>query len=609
MLLKANEVMSGSKVLLAHAPTGIGKTAAVVPVALKHSLNDEIFTLFVTPKHMQHYIVVETVKLIVRKFGIKVDLVDFIGKKWMCLFPGVERLSSRDFNEFCRDMKRREECEFYRRVWRGDRLSKEARQVMERLRMEIRHVEEICKLCKLQNLCPYEICCELGKEAKIIIADYYHIFEPNVRRAFFARNEKEVDKCILIIDEAHALPNRARNILSNSFSTLGLKRAIKEADWMNYPELAVKVEKILSLYGTLSKEVEEEMLIDGETLLNQIQASTGIEIQELIEELKYAGEEVREIKRRSYLGRLASFLEEFIQSREGFCKIFRKVHSPIFGEFSTIVNKCLDPSLATAEVLNQVKSCILMSGTLAPTEMYAKVLGIQRDFECVEYPSPFPRENRLVLIVPETTTKFKRRSEAEYRRIAKKCSRIVESVPGNVAIFFPSYEVRDHVLKFFSEFCERPLLVEKREFSKAERTLLYQKLKESPHGKYVLLAVAGASFAEGVDFSGGSLLCVIIVGIPLEKPQLEIRALIQYYQGKFKAGWKYGYIFPAMVKVIQAAGRLIRSEKDFGVVVLLDERFVWKNYYKCLPKDWNVKISLNPEAEILRFFGSRIKNI
>ena len=611
-LLKSNDIIENSQILIAHAPTGIGKTAAVIAPALKNALESDNFVLFVTPKHTQHYIVIETLKRIKSKYKVNFGVSDFIGKKWMCLLPGVDRLSSRDFNELCKDLKRDERCNFFNKVRKGDKLSREASSLLKKLRKGIFHVEEICKFCKEKELCPYEICCELGKEAKVIIADYYHVFEPNVRKAFFIKNKKELENCILIVDEAHALPSRVRKILSMNISNLSLRRAVKEAERFGFVKVSRDIGKILDFFLELVKDKlrdKEEVFVEREEFIKGIEERCEESLQDLIDMFNLIGDEVREVKRRSYVGKLGNFLESWYNQIEGFAKILRRRVSPMLGEFFLLSNKCLDPSLATKEVFERVKSSILMSGTLTPTRMYAKLLGIEERVEFVEYPSPFPKENRLVLIVPETTTKFKRRGEIEYRRIARKCWEIVREIPGNVAIFFPSYEVKDGILQFFSRLCDREILVEKKGMSKVERMELYHRFKELASKGAVLFGVAGASFAEGIDLSGRNLLSVIVVGVPLEKPNLEVQALIDYYEEKFGAGWNFGYIFPAMIKVVQAAGRLIRSERDFGAVILLDERFVWRNYYKCLPKDWKIQVTKNPEKLVKKFFERKLKEL
>ncbi|MCH8329504.1 MAG: hypothetical protein IIB81_03875 [Nanoarchaeota archaeon] len=262
-----------------------------------------------------------------------------------------------------------------------------------------------------------------------------------------------------------------------------------------------------------------------------------------------------------------------------------------------------------------------MSGTLIPTAMYKDILGFPDAVEKV-YSNPFPKSNRLCLIVPETTTKFTRRCNEEYAKIAEVCNKIVNKIPGNAALFFPSYALRDNVYKNFYNLCDRKMVIEKQNLSKDEKEKILEEFKQHKKEGAVLLAVSTGNFGEGIDLPGDFLKGVVIVGLPLEKPDLETKELIDYYQEKVgkgarkptdnansvsgtnSVGFDYGYIFPAITKCLQNAGRCIRSETDKGVIVFLDERFAWQNYIRCLPEDMDFKISKVYEERIERFFGS-----
>ena len=226
---------------------------------------------------------------------------------------------------------------------------------------------------------------------------------------------------------------------------------------------------------------------------------------------------------------------------------------------------------------------MIMSGTLQPVFMYRDLLGIKSYLE-KEYASPFPVENKLSMVVPETTTKFTMRSGEMFQKIATYCTSFAELIPGNVAIFFPSYSLRDKVGDYFTNSTKK-LFWEKRDMDKEEKELFLKEFESVKNLGGVLLGVTGANFAEGVDFPGDLLRGVVVVGIPLGRPNLKTKALIDYYDQKFRRGWDYGYNFPAMSKCIQSAGRCIRSETDKGAVIYLDQRFAWDKYYSRLPRE------------------------
>jgi len=177
----------------------------------------------------------------------------------------------------------------------------------------------------------------------------------------------------------------------------------------------------------------------------------------------------------------------------------------------------------------------------------------------------------------------------------KKCS-------WNSVIFFPSYSFRNRVNEFFAEECDKTLFLEEPGLTKEDKGNLLERFKEYKDTGAVLLGVAGGNFAEGIDLPGDFLKAVIVVGLPLAKPDLETQELINYYDKRFGRGWDYGYVFPAIIKTMQSAGRCIRSEEDRGVIVFMDERYVWRTYLQCFPKDWKIKIEKKPYGLIKLFF-------
>ncbi|MBU0536152.1 MAG: hypothetical protein KKE20_04250 [Nanoarchaeota archaeon] len=206
------------------------------------------------------------------------------------------------------------------------------------------------------------------------------------------------------------------------------------------------------------------------------------------------------------------------------------------------------------------------------------------------------------MIIPETTTKFNQRNEQQFQRIAKIISEIVNLVPGNSAIFFPSYGLRDQVYKYFYDLCEKTTFKEQPGMTKEEKTDFLERFKGYQKTGAVLLGASTGSFGEGVDLPGDLLKAVIVVGLPLEHPDLETKELIKYFDKKFGKGWDYGYIFPALNRCLQNAGRCIRSETDKGVVVFLDERYVWPMYKRCFNQEEDIKVSRHYKELVEEFF-------
>ncbi len=598
MLNVENSLQKG-KHLMAHAPTGLGKTAAVISPALEFSLENNKTVFFLTPKHTQHTIVIDTLKRIQRRFRTGFVAVDIIGKQWTCPHK-VRNLDSREFNEFCRAMKRDERCRYYNNVRKG-RLSEKAKQVIAMIKKEPMHAEKVAKLCLDKELCPYEISTEVGKEANIIVCDYLHIFSPGVRKAFLARMNKSLDNLILIVDEAHNLPGRVRNLLSNNLTEFSLERAVREANFLGFETLADDFRDIAGILKELSRGMAkfDERLVEREEFINALTNRIGMDYEGFVESVNDLGEEVLNIpnRHRSYSKAIGRFLRSWAKDERGYARILRK-------EMVTVLSRsCLDPSLSSRDIFKGVYASVLMSGTLIPVEMYMDVLGLEPErTELREYRSPFPKENRLLLLVPGVTTKFSERSDYMYGRYAKIISEIAAEVPGNLAVFFPSYQVMNSVREKM-EGIAKSILIERQEMKKDDRIQLYNHLMNlAGKGGGILLGVQAGSLSEGLDYADNLLDAVIVVGLPLETPTLEIKSLIDYYDFRFERGWDYGYIYPAMNRALQAAGRCIRSETDKGVIVLMDERFNWKNYRKCFPKDFEFITTEMPEKYVKRFF-------
>jgi DNA excision repair protein ERCC-2 len=601
MISDVYESIKNKKHMIIHAPTGIGKTVSALAPILSFSLKKDLTIFFLTSRQTQHKIAVDTLKEIKKKYNNNFNAADIIGKKWMCL-QDTQSLNSNEFIDYCKKLRDRNECDFYLNTRKSSRRPTiKAQQTLNELKIHgPLHVEELVENCKKPALCPYEMASLMATDAKVIIADYSYIFNPNIRDSLFLRADKKLENSIIVIDEAHNLPARARGMLSSKLSTTNVNRAIKEANKFEFFGILSALKNIKDILEELGVDLDfnkEEKLVRKYQFVDKINEKQNYD--ELLSELIFAGDEIKERQKQSYVGSIGKFLESWIGQDKGFARILVRD----FNDGSLILNyKCLDPSLITMDVIDRSYATLVMSGTLTPTSMYSDVLGFPKNsFEKV-YTNPFPKKNRLCLIIPETTTKFTRRNDDEYMRIAETCNKITNKVPGNVALFFPSYHLRDKIYKSFYSMCKKKMLIEKQYMSKEEKQKMLEDFKEHKDKGAVLLAVSTGSFGEGIDLPGDFLKAVVIVGLPLEKPDLETKELIDYYQEKYGKGFDYGYIFPAITKCLQNAGRCIRSETDKGIIIFLDERFAWQNYLRCLPLDMDFKISKLYEDRIERFF-------
>jgi DNA excision repair protein ERCC-2 len=299
---------------------------------------------------------------------------------------------------------------------------------------------------------------------------------------------------------------------------------------------------------------------------------------------------VEKTNRKSACLRLAKFISGWKGDDNGVVRILKR-NNDWFG----LSKRYLDPSIGTS-VLNKCHSAILMSGTLLPLEMHRNVLGLDVNSTIMKrYHSPFDEKNTMHVIAEGHTTRYSKRKTENYMAMAEKIDRIIECTPGGTAVFFPSYVVQNAIIPFMKA---QNQLVQKPDSDPKE---IAQLLKRFGNGG-VLCGVQGGSLGEGVDYCNEEIKTAVIVGIALEEMSLEVEALIDYYGEKFSKGWEYGYMWPAVIKAMQAAGRGIRKESDRCAIVYMDERFAWKNYKSVFDSGTRFIMTSEPERYVKEFW-------
>ncbi len=552
--------------LVAHAPCGIGKTDASLSPALTYALENNLAVFFLTPKISQHQIAIDVAKGLSEKYNIEIPTIDIIGRKYACIHPSLQELDYDTFYTACEQLRKEELCSYHMALNPFGKSREQKLRELAQLFRSPKHHSETIKIGEELGICPYELMVKLAGSATLVICDYYHIFSPKIRDLMLTKMRKCIEQLIVIVDEAHNLPQRVRDHLSCSFNTALAQKAEKELEELGdyAPPLAERLKKWG--YERLGKEKEIEIEQDElEGILD-----FGMEREETIEYLQALGTEYIETKgKRSALLRLARFISLWFDETPA-ARILRKTAHGI-----SISKKYLDVALVTS-ILNEAHASIVMSATLIPPEMYKDILGLDENTLVRTYPSPFPKENRLAMILRDATTRFTQRNPLTYKRIAFIIDQLYD---GKTAVFFPSYDVLNNVLPLIQS---SPKHVQQAKMGPKELKDVVRKF--ATYGG-LLLGVQGGSLSEGLDFSNNEITTLIVVGVALEEMTLETKALITYYEEKFGKGWEYAYFLPAMTKALQAAGRAIRKENDRAVIVFLDERFAWQNYRRLFPKD------------------------
>lgn len=594
LVQKVFDCLENKKNLVVHAPTGLGKTVAALAPAISFAIKKGLTVFFLTSRHTQHKIAIETLKAIKAKFNLPMVASSIIGKQHMCLQPGAGAMRSSDFHEYCKAMREEKKCMFYQNVRDGNKLTVLGENVLDQAKgASPCDVEKIMELSGIKEVCPYEVAAALASKSLVVVTDYYYLFSPSIRNSFLKKTGKSLENSIVIVDEAHNLPDRLRRLVTHRLSTKIIKAAIREAEALKYEELSDGCRRLLQILEDL-KSGNSEKIVKREEFTDAIRIH--LDYEQITADLAFAGDEVLEKKKISALESIAKFLEAWNGSDVGFARILSVKPDNLILSY-----RCLDPSVIAMPVINESYCTIMMSGTLVPTDMYRNLLGFPDNTEEAVFKNPFPKKNRKILVIPETTTKFEERNEAQYKRIAEICADIANKTPGCSAIFFPSYDLRNSVYKYFSTLCMKTIFTEDSRASKQERSELLSNFASYKEAGAVLLGVASGSFGEGIDLPG-ILKAVVVVGLPLQTPDLEVQEMIKYYDSKFGRGRDYGYVLPAVTKALQNAGRCIRSQHDKGVMVFLDQRYAWPYYKRCFPADWQVDVSRDYGKLISEFF-------
>ncbi len=590
-LADALKAVSEGKHLLAQAPTGLGKTAVALAASLEGAIKQDKLVLFLTSRQTQHRIVIDTLREIERKFP-EVKAIDIVSKQSMCPQPHHPS-RPRAFQEYCELMTKSRSCRYF---------NHQDDAIIHRILERPQHVQDMQTLCAKKGVCPHKAALEAATQAHALVCDYNYMFSRQ-REAILARLDKSLSEVIVVVDEAHNLPDRIRSQLCGDLRSRQLVRGAKEARRID-GQLASVLWRMTKQFDAFLSRIKGERRVKPSQLNDMLEAVSGggpWNLEILAETCSRIGAELASKGMDTVLLDIANFLAIWQESGPWM------VHVATGGDEGHLGYRLLDPSVLSREVFAKIHSSILMSGTLHPGGMYADLLGLEKERLILkEYPSPFPPENRLAVVTPHLTTLFRKRDDSMMRALAKEVAAITKSCPGNLAAFFPSYSLLARVAE---KMCKMPInkqiIAESPDWDKIRRDRALVQLTElKGNGGGLLLGVLGGSFSEGIDFRDNLLSCVIIGGLPISPPTVEVRALNDYYAHKFdeERGYQYAYIYPAINKILQAAGRCIRSEKDRAVVAILDERLLMPRYHSCLPKGFEIRSTNCSSEEVRTFF-------
>jgi len=550
------------KTLFIQAPTGTGKTISTVFPAVKavgEGLCDKIF--YLTAKTITRTVAKEAFDLL-KERGYSGSVLIITAKEKLCVCDEV------DCNPIhCPNAK-----------GHYDRVNDAVFELINRTKDLTR--EEIIKQAQDYMVCPYELCLDASLWADNIICDYNYLFDPNVylRRYF---GEGINGEYIFLVDEAHNLVERGREM----YSAVLYKESFLEMKHI-FQKYSIKITKTLEICNKYLLAQKKECF--GYRVLNEVSdlLFSLMNLMAQMDEFFQKDVEMDEKKEvREFYLTVRHFINMYDRLDENYVIYTEQESSNRF----KIKLYCVNPSANLQECLNRGISTVFFSATLLPIQYYKSLLSTNGDNYAVYATSVFSEEQQLLLIGNDVSSKYTRRTQQEFMRIAKYIHSTALARKGNYIAFFPSYQLMRQVYDIFetlNEDQEMDCLLQESGMNEQEREVFLEEFVKQRQNTMVGFCVLGGVFSEGIDLKEEQLIGALIVGTGLPQISNEREILKQYYDAREESGFDYAFRYPGMNKVLQAAGRVIRTSGDKGVIVLLDERFLQPSYRNIFPREW-----------------------
>lgn len=550
------------KKLFIQAPTGIGKTMATVFPAVKavgEGLGDKLF--YLTAKTITRTVAEQAFQTL-KKQKLRYKVITLTAKEKIC---------------FCEEaVCNPEACPYAKGHY--DRVNDAVFDLLTATDdMSRSNIEEYARK---HEVCPFEMSLDVALWVDAVICDYNYVFDPNAHlRRFFSEGGKE--DYLFLIDEAHNLVERAREMYSAALykeEFLTAKKLVKGMD----RKLTRKLEICNQQFLVLKRECESyrEYTSVGHIAVSLMNLMS--ELERFLEETE--AEEVRE-----------QLLELYFHVR-AFLNIYDILdeHYVIYTELETddsflLKLFCVNPAVNLQEYLSRGNSTIFFSATMLPIRYYKKLLSVEKEDYAVYAPSPFQKERRKLFVGTDVSTKYTRRTGQMYERFASYIAAALQVKKGNYIAFFPSYRFLEEVYEKFQRYQTEDIIciVQEQSMDEEKREAFLQAFDQDRSESLIGFCVMGGIFSEGIDLTEERLIGAFLVGTGLPQVCNEREILKQYFDRNGENGFSYAYLYPGMNKVLQAAGRVIRTAEDRGVILLLDERFLERQYQEVFPREWD----------------------
>lgn len=577
LMAAVQKVVDAGKVGLWQAPTGIGKTLGVLFPSLKNALSRGAATIYLTPKNSQFEVVKQAVDLLHNK-GHKLRLLVLTAKTKICLNKTVE----------CNETACRFAAGYY------DKLA-EHQLVPESFAQQSSYAADkghFTELAERLEVCPYELSFENLEWYDLIVCDYNYVASPRGGLAHLIYDDKmegvtegHLPKLNLIIDEAHNLYHRAREYYSPQISS----ELMLDVQLLNHrPNLPKAFTSFIHQVSLFFRHYT-----DGQSRVIDLVDTDVLELERRMRSLVVSYIEMSDqVDMEDAFFRLYFALRDFaVVLNHRKAVNFAVIRS---GEDTSLKAICCDPAVFLRKIWQGFHGVVAFSATLKPFEFYRQLSGFPKSTTIAELPSSFPAANRLTLVIPQVSTAFRRRA-ANYGKICAAILKLSQINPGGYLVFLPSFEFMYQLKEQLEVARQNPALS-----AQAPKSAVFSQTRNgSPEDTqnlltimateqrpFLLFAVQGGVLAEGVDVHNPNLKGAFVVGPALQAVSFENQVLSQFYQHSFGKGFAYTYVYPAMARSIQAAGRIIRDDQKKGLIVFLGQRFTEPDYAETLPSYW-----------------------
>lgn len=611
------------KNLFLQAPTGVGKTISTIFPAVKavgEELADRIF--YLTAKTITATVAKETFGLL-REQGYQAKIIQLTAKEKLCLCgnTAIEQEAADQDNPYPDFPQIKLECNPQNCPYAKGHFDRVNDAVFELLQAsDLFTREEILAQARKHRVCPFELSLDVATWCDNILCDYNYVFDPNVYlKRFFQDSSKE--KYLFLVDEAHNLVDRSREMYSATLykeDILAVKKMMKPHN----QAIARTLDKCNKAMLDFKRECENYSVCESVGVLT-------FYLMRLVSQMEEFFEKPREFPDKKtvldFYFELRNFVNIYDLVDENYV-IYDEMQED--GRFM-IKLFCVDPSKNLQKCIDKSVSTIFFSATLLPINYYKRLLSTKEDNYAIYAQSTFDETQRLLAFGRDVSTKYTRRGPVEYEKIARYIRAAIRSKKGNYMVFFPSYKMMQDVYDVFvrveresdtrngvavsdepniaEESLEESLtiIMQHSNMNEAEREEFLQAFEQEDGGTLVAFCVMGGIFGEGIDLKNDRLIGAVIVGTGLPQISNEREILKQYYDKQGLSGFDYAFRYPGINKVLQAAGRVIRTQEDRGIIVLLDERFLQSDYNALYPREWKNRIVGNVEtvdAEICKFW-------